>query len=439
MAVAAAVVASAETALGIAWRPELSWAIENRSHLKFIELLVENLPTNNTLPEAVKKLQKQGVRIALHGVSLSLGSAERPNPNRLKRLAESAQACNAHIVSEHLAFVRGGGIEAGHLLPLHRRSDAMKKTVENIQITQAALPVPLAVENIASLFRYPDDALTEAEYLREILVSANCLLLLDVANLYANSVNYGFDPVRVLDELPLDRLAYVHIAGGILRDGFYHDTHAHPTGEAPLMLLSELCKRVAPPAVILERDEAFPGEEELDAELQAIQAAIAAPLVSASTRSPAVAENPPGRAKSSEETAPDDGAYQILEVQESLIRCMSNGASAPAGFDALELERSASTLFHKRMRVMVRCHPSLPDACGDNFHISFRSYANKYRLNSEADGGIDGYGFALYSLLKKNTHHIAIAKYVLLRVFRGPEQARRLFQAMACFHHSRIA
>ena len=141
-------------------------------------------------------------------------------------------------------------------------------------IAQAALPVPLAVENIAALVRWPEDEMTEGEFLSELVERTGVLLLVDVANLYTAQVNFGADPVRALDALPLDRIGYVHVAGGVLRDGLWHDTHAHPVPEAILDVLAALAERVRPPGVLLERDDAYPADAELAAELAAIRAVV---------------------------------------------------------------------------------------------------------------------------------------------------------------------
>ena len=97
------------------------------------------------------------------------------------------------------------------------------------------------------------------------------LLLLDVANLYTAQVNFGRDPIATLDALPLERVGYVHVAGGILRDGIWHDTHAHPITRQILDILAALAERPPPPAVMLERDDAYPPDTELAAEIAAIR------------------------------------------------------------------------------------------------------------------------------------------------------------------------
>jgi uncharacterized protein len=161
-------------------------------------------------------------------------------------------------------------LEAGHLLPVPRTRDALDVLCANVRIAQDALPVPLAVENIAALLSWPDEEFTEGEFLYELVERTGVKLLVDVANLHTNHVNRGEDPAEALDRLPLEAIAYVHVAGGFERDGVWHDSHAHPVPEPVLDVLRELCARVSPPGVLLERDENFPPVTELAAELDVI-------------------------------------------------------------------------------------------------------------------------------------------------------------------------
>ena len=260
--------------LGIGWRPELALAIERRETLGFIEVTAENIQLDD-IPPALTRMVTRGVPVIVHGLSLSLGGAERPDPRRLDHLARVAERLNARLVSEHLAFVRADGLEAGHLLPVPRTREALEVIVDNVAWARSLLPFPLALENIATLVEWPGAEMDEASFLSELLGRTDTGLLFDVSNMYANARNGGWDPVSALARLPLDRLAYVHVAGGTVRDDLYHDTHAHPIGAGPLAFLEELCSRIEPPGVMLERDDAFPRGDELDAELEAIQQAIA--------------------------------------------------------------------------------------------------------------------------------------------------------------------
>jgi uncharacterized protein (UPF0276 family) len=117
----------------------------------------------------VERLLHKGVTVIPHGVGLSLGSVAPPAPERLAALASLACRLHSPFVTEHLAFVRGGGIETGHLLPLPRRRDMLDIVVDNIRRAQDALPVPLGIENIATLVEWPDAELSEADFLAEVL------------------------------------------------------------------------------------------------------------------------------------------------------------------------------------------------------------------------------------------------------------------------------
>ncbi|HEX9095824.1 MAG TPA: DUF692 domain-containing protein [Candidatus Dormibacteraeota bacterium] len=260
--------------LGIGWRPELALAIERREGLGFVEVTAENIRLDD-IPAPLTQMVARGVPVIVHGLSLSLGGADRPDRKRLDHLARVAERLGASLVSEHLAFVRAEGLEAGHLLPVPRTREALEVIVDNVAWARRMLPFPLALENIATLAEWPGAEMDEASFLAELLERTDTRLLFDVSNMYANARNSGWDPVVALDRLPLGRLAYVHVAGGTVRDDLYHDTHAHPVGAGPLALLEELCSRTAPPGVMLERDDDFPRESELEAELDAIRTAIA--------------------------------------------------------------------------------------------------------------------------------------------------------------------
>jgi uncharacterized protein (UPF0276 family) len=258
--------------LGVGWRRELALAIDRRPDLGFVELIAEDF-LGGPLPGAVEELKRRGVRIVPHAISLSLGGAEPPDPVKLRSLARLAARVGAPLVSEHLSFVRAGGLESGHLLPLPLTRDALEVVVANVRTATAALGVPLALENVPSLFEWPGAEMREPDFIRAVLEETDALLLLDIENVYANARNHRFDARAFLDALPLERIAYVHIAGGVERDGVWHDTHTCPVAQDVLELLAELAARAHLPGVLLERDDNFPGEQELNAELDAIGAA----------------------------------------------------------------------------------------------------------------------------------------------------------------------
>jgi uncharacterized protein (UPF0276 family) len=270
---------------GIGWRPEIADAVERMPGIDWVEAVAENVCPGH-LPDSLRRLRERGVTVVPHGVSLGLGGADRPDAGRLTALAERAEALGSPLVTEHIAFVRAGGpltasphLEAGHLLPVPRTRDALEVLCENIRIAQDALPVPLAVENIAALIGWPGEEMTEGQFLYEVADRTGVRLLIDVANLHTNHVNRGEDPSKALAELPLEAIAYVHVAGGFERDGVWHDSHAHPVPRPVLDILTDLASRVSPPGVLLERDENFPAPAELEHELSTIRRALEAGAV----------------------------------------------------------------------------------------------------------------------------------------------------------------
>ncbi|MFB7732910.1 DUF692 domain-containing protein [Streptomyces sp. NPDC056112] len=406
---------------GIGWRPEIADAVEEMPGVDWVEAVAENVcPTH--LPESLLRLRRRGVTVVPHGVSLGLGGADRPDEGRLTALAERAQALGSPLVTEHIAFVRAGGVltasprlEAGHLLPVPRTRDALDVLCENVRIAQEALPVPLAVENIAALLAWPDEELTEGQFLYELADRTGVRLLIDVANLHTNRVNRGEDPARVLAELPLEALAYVHVAGGFERDGVWHDSHAHPVPRPVLDILTDLASRVAPPGVLLERDENFPEPAELERELAAIGRAVESGRTTARratdpapTPTPIPGPGPgpgltldpaPGLGPATDPgQAPDAGGrgapgpdprtaggteparQRLALAQTSLLSALVAGTPAPEGFDRVRIGVQARSLAAKRADVVAKVAPELPVLLGEGYRTAFLAYAQRHPM-----------------------------------------------------------
>ncbi len=259
---------------GIGWRPEIAGVVADLPGLGFCEVIAESLAPAGP-PRGVVDLRERGVAVVPHGVRLSLGGTDPLDPARVTHLAACAEALGAPLVSEHVSFVRAGGRDAGHLLPLPRTREALDVLTANVRRTRAELGVPLALEPIAALFDWPEDTYSEPDFLTELLDRTGALLLLDVANVYANARNRGRDPRAVIDRMPLDRVAYLHMAGGAEHGddpgGLYHDTHTDPIPDAVMALLDHTLSRMpSPPAVMLERDGRYPPAAALKAEFAAL-------------------------------------------------------------------------------------------------------------------------------------------------------------------------
>ncbi|MFD5228896.1 DUF692 domain-containing protein [Streptomyces qaidamensis] len=435
---------------GIGWRPEIADAVERMPGIDWVEAVAENVCPGH-LPDSLRRLRERGVTVVPHGVSLGLGGADRPDAGRLTALAERAEALGSPLVTEHIAFVRAGGpltasphLEAGHLLPVPRTRDALDVLCENVRIAQDALPVPLAVENIAALIGWPGEEMTEGQFLYELADRTGVRLLIDVANLHTNHVNRGEDPSKALAELPLEAIAYVHVAGGFERDGVWHDSHAHPVPRPVLDILTDLASRLSPPGVLLERDENFPAPAELEHELRTIRRALeagAVERVKAELRA-AAGTAPGGRGDelfaaagggrreaaggggggllveagaarqegargvtgvpgtvrrgggtgAAEATRGAfgrphqdgvDGARQRLALaQAALLSALVAGTPVPEGFDRVRIGVQARALAAKRADVVAKVAPELPVILGDGYRTAFLGYAQTHPMTS---------------------------------------------------------
>ncbi|MFE3227460.1 DUF692 domain-containing protein [Nocardia sp. NPDC059228] len=283
--------------LGIGWRREICGLVAALEGIGFCEVIAETLAPRDSggrggaflrrgrgsrpgvdVPEELAALVTGGIPAVPHGISLSLGGAEAVDDRRVAHLAECARALGSPLVSEHIAFVRAGGLEAGHLLPVPRTREALDVLERNIFRASRQLDVPLAVENIAALFEWPHAEYTEAEFLQELVERTGVHLLLDIANVYANARNTSRDPLTELSRLPAERVAYCHIAGGHESGGRYIDTHVHPVPAEVLALVAEFTAGRAVP-LMLERDGNYPPAAELTAELNAIATASGRPPI----------------------------------------------------------------------------------------------------------------------------------------------------------------
>ncbi|MEU8665634.1 DUF692 domain-containing protein [Streptomyces anulatus] len=388
-----------ELGIGIGWRPEIADEVEALAGVDWVEAVAENLCAGH-LPDSLVRLRERGVRVVPHGVALGLGGADRPDPVRLASLAARAELLGAPLVTEHIAFVRAGGpltasprLEAGHLLPVQRTWDALDVLCENVRIAQDSLPVPLALENIAALITWPGEELTEGQFLAELVERTGVRLLIDVANLHTNHVNLGQDPAKALDELPVEAIAYVHVAGGVERNGVWHDTHAHPVTAPVLQVLAELRSRVDPPGVLLERDDAFPPAAELAAELDAIRATLrraAPPAETLPTTTRAAARDGDGAGdgvgvgdgngvvdggRAPATPVPAGTRDRTAVAQTALLSALVAGTPAPEGFDHRRLRVQSRALAAKRADVVAKVAPELPEILGDGYRAAFLAYA----------------------------------------------------------------
>ncbi|MFL6244379.1 MAG: DUF692 family multinuclear iron-containing protein, partial [Thermoanaerobaculia bacterium] len=256
--------------VGLGWRPELGAGIvANLDRIDILEVLAEDYVDASRDQQRALRFLKSQVPLVVHGTSLGLASTEPVDRRRLDDLARVIGWLEPEFWSEHLAFVRGGGTEVGHLAAPPRNEatlDGLARNVEEARRATGSLPL---LENVASLIEPPLCTFDESSWLHAVLASTDCDLLLDLHNVYANAMNFAFDAEALVSSLPPARIGAIHLAGGRrIERGRVLDDHLHGVPDEVFALLA--C--ASAPNVILERDGNYPPIEELLAELDRARA-----------------------------------------------------------------------------------------------------------------------------------------------------------------------
>jgi uncharacterized protein len=267
--------------IGLGWRPQLAAGIASHfDKIDIVEVIADDFfdaPTRQR--RALRTLARQ-IPLTLHGVSLGLASSVAVAPKRLEKMARLCDEVEPVSWSEHLAFVRGDGIEIGHLAAPPRTSATIDGACHNLARACRVVGVAPQVENVATLIDPPGSDRDEATWVAEIIRGSSSELLLDLHNLYANAINFAFDPLDFIARLPAERIGAIHLAGGKWVGEHANrrllDDHLHDVPEPVYELLVEVGARVPRSlTVILERDGEFPSIDSLLHQLDRARQALA--------------------------------------------------------------------------------------------------------------------------------------------------------------------
>lgn len=196
--------------------------------------------------------------LSLHGVGLSLGSTDALSLNHLARLKRLADEVEPVLVSEHLCWCHAGGRHLNDLLPLPYTEEALRHVVSRIGEAQDYLRRRILVENVSSYLEFTDSTIPEWQFIAEVSHRAGCGILLDVNNIYVNSVNHGFDPHQYLAAIPGDAVGEVHLAGFDETDECLIDTHGNRVADAVWALYADTLQRFGAKPTLIEWDTAIP-------------------------------------------------------------------------------------------------------------------------------------------------------------------------------------
>ncbi len=209
--------------------------------------------------------------ITCHGLSLSLGSPEELDWQFIRELKSFLDENRVTIYSEHLSYTKSRNAHLYDLLPIPFRQDAIDHVVDRIRRVQDLLERPLAIENV-SYYTPVAAEMTEVQFVNEIVERADCKLLLDVNNVYVNAFNHRYDAKEFIGALPLERVAYIHMAGHEqVEPDLIIDTHGQPIIDPVYELFEWTIQKMDPVPVLLERDFNFEDLEQIQGELTQIK------------------------------------------------------------------------------------------------------------------------------------------------------------------------
>lgn len=198
--------------------------------------------------------------IVPHGVALNVGGLEPLDDAYLTDLRRLCDELDSPWFSDHLCYSRVDGVYLHDLLPLPMNDEALAHVVPRVREARERVGRPFLLENATYYEVMPGSSLDEATFLSRVVEEADCGLLLDVNNVYVNSVNHGYDPVAFLDALPLDRVAQVHLAGHEVRPDVIIDTHGAPVPDPVWALYQQLLERTGPVTTLIEWDHQLPDD-----------------------------------------------------------------------------------------------------------------------------------------------------------------------------------
>ena len=254
--------------VGIGFRyPFLSQLFLHRQKIDFLEIIAEHYL--DCTSEKLEELDLLAAHFPIipHGINLSLGSAKGLDIDYLEKMAKLIKRINPPYWSEHLCFTRSHHIDIGHLSPLPFTQEAINIVCQNINIMRQYIDIPFVVENIAYIVKIPGSEMTEVQFINEIIHQADCGLLLDVTNLYINSINHQYNSEDFINQLALERVVQLHFVGGHWDDDILIDSHSQPTHPEVWEIMDLVLAKTNVLAVVLERDENLPKFEQLLLEL----------------------------------------------------------------------------------------------------------------------------------------------------------------------------
>ena len=226
--------------------------------MDWFEAISENFMDSGGRPLRVLEAVRRRYPVALHGVSLSIGSADPLDPRYLERLKALADRIEPAIVSDHLCWTGVEGEQLHDLLPLPFTEEAVRHVAGRVQRVQERLGRRMLLENVSTYVTYTHSTMPEWEFLTAVAERAGCGILLDLNNVYVNAYNHQFDPSEYLRRIPGELVGQFHLAGHTDMGGYLFDTHSRQVSDQVWALYREALTLWGPVTTLIEWDEDIP-------------------------------------------------------------------------------------------------------------------------------------------------------------------------------------
>ena len=248
-------------------KPHYADFIDGQVPIDFVEVISENFMVDGGQPRRILREVREQYPVALHGVSMSIGSADGLNPDYLARLRTLIGEIEPLFVSDHLCWTRIEGFNSHDLLPLPYTAEALDVVCANVSRAQDYVGRAMLVENPSSYIAFDGADMSEWEFLNALCRRTGCGLLLDVNNIFVSAQNHGFDALAYIEGVPAERVRQVHLAGHTVGEAMLIDTHDQPVCASVWDLYARLMPMLGPVATMIERDDDIPPLADLLAEL----------------------------------------------------------------------------------------------------------------------------------------------------------------------------
>lgn len=241
--------------------------LQQQPNVDWFEILTENYMVDGGKPLYYLDAIRERYPMVMHGVSLSIGGTDPLNKDYLAHLKALARRVQPAWISDHLCWTGQGGHNLHDLMPLPYNEETVNHVVERIKQVQEFLGRQILLENVSSYVTYKHSEMSEWEFYRAVVEGADCLMLLDINNIYVSARNHDFQAQEYLDAMPAARVQQMHLAGHTDCGDYVIDTHDHAVVDPVWKLYEQSLKQFGPVSTMIERDDRFPPFEELMQEL----------------------------------------------------------------------------------------------------------------------------------------------------------------------------